>query len=319
MKTETTKLEQPRKRRLWPWVIGLGALLWLAASLASCAVAGIAAILIGAGGQASWHRGDAVGLIYIEGPIGISGASASVDSRAIIDFIKQAEATPSVKAIVLYINSPGGAVVPSAEMYRAIREATKPVVAVMGDVAASGGYYIAAGADKIIAHPATITGSIGVYGQMINAAELFEKLGIEGVIIRSGDAKAAGNWFEHPTAEQLAVEQAIVDEMHEMFIQDVAAGRGKPETEIRRLADGRPYTGKQALELGLVDALGNLEDAIDAAAQLGNIAGEPSIIEYRRTMSLTEALLTSSAQRRPLLEQWLDFQMSLPQMLYLGQ
>ena len=292
---QENQIEKPRKRRVWSWVVGTVAVFVILSGVGSCALLGIMANLALGDRQPSWRFGDAVGVIYIEGPIGVSSVSsaASVNSSTIINFIKQAEANSSVKAIVLYINSPGGAVVPSVEMYHAVKEAQKPVVAVMGDVAASGGYYIAAGADKVLAHPATITGSIGVYGQLINAAELLEKLGVEGIIIRSGDSKAVGNWYERPTKEQIAIEQAIVDELHNMFVQDVATGRDMSEKEVRVLADGRPYTGKQALELGLIDMLGNLEDAIDQAAELGSIEGTPEVIEYRPVPTFTELLLSS--------------------------
>jgi protease-4 len=190
----------------------------------------------------------------------------------------------------------------------------------MADVAASGGYYIACGADKIVAHPASITGSIGVYGQLINAAELLEKLGVEGIIVRSGDQKAVGNWFERPTAEQLAVEQGIVDELNDMFVEVVAEGRDMDEDKVRGLADGRAYTGKQALELGLVDVLGNMEDGISAAAEMGEIEGQPQVINYKRTPSLLETWL--GARRLPghevALLEWLDAQFVVPQMRYVA-
>jgi protease-4 len=238
---------------------------------------------------------DAVGVIYVEGMIGPSGSGtvSMVNSEVVLDYVKQAESDSRVKAIVVYVNSPGGAVVPSDQIYHALRDAAKPVVAAMGDVAASGGYYIAVGADTIVAHPATLTGSIGVYGQIINAADLLETLGIEGIIVRSGDNKAAGNWFEHPTEEQLAIEQAMVDELYELFVSVVSEGRGMDIDRVRELADGRAYTGRQALELGLVDRLGSLPDAIREAARMGGIDGEPQIIEYRRTPSLFELWFAS--------------------------
>jgi protease-4 len=310
---------KPRKKRIWPWIAGAGVVLVALWGLGACALVGIVS---GARNErTSWSPGDAVGMIYIEGPIGIRSSSpgGSVNSEEILDFIRQAESNPRVKAIIVFINSPGGAVVPSDEMYRALRDATKPVVAAMGDVAASGGYYIACGADKILAHPATITGSIGVYGQVINAADLLEKLGIEGIIIRSGDSKAIGNWFEHPTEEQLAIEQAIVDELYDLFVRAVAAGRDMDEERVRELADGRPFTGQQALDVGLVDALGSLSDAIEEAARMGKIEGTPQIIEYKRTPSLIELWLGAQRARRgdPLLQEWLDT-FSLPQMRYIG-
>jgi protease-4 len=264
---------------------------------------------------------DAVGVIYIEGTIGVGASGSSrVDSATILNYVKQAESDRRVKAIVVYINSPGGTVVPSAEMYRALREAKKPVVASMGDVAASGGYYIACGADKILAHPATLTGSIGVYGQMINAADLLEKLGVEGIIVRSGESKAAGNWFEHPTEEQLAIEQALVDELYELFVQAVAEGRGMDVETVYELADGRPYTGQQALRVGLVDALGNLSDAIKEAAKMAKIEGEPRTIEYRRIPSPLEMWLGVRQGRQGdiALVEWLDAQFALPQARYIG-
>jgi protease-4 len=173
----------------------------------------------------------------------------------------------------------------------------------------------------IIAHPATVTGSIGVYGQLLNAAQLFEKLGIEGIIVRSGDSKAMGNIFERPTAEQLAIRQEMVDELHELFVQTVAEGRDMDIEKVRELADGRPYTGRQALELGLVDQLGGVADAIQEAARLGGIEGEPEVIEYQQPVSLWQVW---AGVRQPTrwdgqaLLTWLDKQYSIPQMRYVG-
>jgi len=304
-------------RRAWLWVGGIVLALVVVWSAAACVLIGV---LAGRPGAAIPVGGDLVGVIYLEGSIGVTtpGSGGAVDSQQIIDYVKAAESNPRVKAIVVYINSPGGAVVPSDLMYQALRHAEKPVVAAMGDVAASGGYYVACGADRILAHPATITGSIGVYGQLVNAAELLSSIGVEGIIVRSGDSKAMGNWFEHPTEEQLAIEQQIVDQLYELFVQAVAEGRGMAVDEVRGLADGRPFTGQQALEVGLVDALGSLPDAIDAAADLGGIVGEPRVIEYRRTPSLLELWL--SAQRRPDGElavlQWLDDRFAIPSVRY---
>ena len=307
------------KRRVWAWVVGVGGLLVLLTGTALCALVGLSM-----GAQApgiSWG-GDAVGLIYIEGMIGtgISGAVGTVDTQAVLDYVRQADANRRVKAIVVYINSPGGSPLPADQMYHALREATKPVVVAMGDVAASGGYYIAAGADKVYAHPATITGSIAVYGRLINAAQLFEKLGVEGIIVRSGASKAIGNVFEQPTEEQVAIEQGLVDELHDLFVRSVAEGRGMDEQEVRALADGRPYSAQQALELGLVDEIGTLADATQEAARMGDIVGEPEIIEYKRTPTLLEAWLGALDSRRSdaALQDWLDPQWGLPQMRYFG-
>jgi protease-4 len=307
------------KRRLWPWLLALGGVVVLAASLGLCVFS--AYLLSAQQDRVSWGV-DAVGLLRIEGDIGMATvAGAGVNSEAILDQIRQAEGNDRVKALVVFINSPGGTVVPADEIYQALRAASKPVVAVMGDVAASGGYYIACGADKIYAHPATITGSIGVYGRLLNAAELLDKLGVEGIIVRSGDSKAVGNIFERPTAEQLAIEQAIVDELHELFVLAVVEGRGLEAGAVRELADGRPYTGRQALELGLVDELGGLSDAIDEAARLGGIEGEPEVIEYQQPVSLFEmwaGIRQPPAWDSQALLTWLDAQYPVPQMRYVG-
>jgi protease-4 len=148
-----------------------------------------------------------------------------------------------------------------------------------------------------------------------------DKLGVEGIIVRSGDSKAAGNVFERPTDEQLAIEQAIVDELHELFVQAVAEGREMDAEVVRGLADGRPYTGRQALELGLVDEFGGLSDAIHEAARLGGIEGEPEVIEYQQPATLLE--MWTSVRQPPLWDSqallaWLDAQVPVPQMRYVG-
>lgn len=304
-------------RRGWVWVAVVGIVL----VVGWCGGIAVLSGLVFGSSSVSWGVGDAVAVVYIEGAIGGGAAAGGVDTAAVLDAIAQAERDGQVKAIVAFVNSPGGSVVPSDEMYQALLEATKPTVAAMGDVAASGGYYVACGADKIVAHPASITGSIGVYAQLINAADLLDKLGVEGIIIRSGDSKATGNWFEHPTAEQLATEQAIVDELYDMFVGIVATSRDLSEEQVRGLADGRAYTGRQALGLGLIDELGSLDDAIQLAAQMGGIAGEPRVVEYRHTPSVLDLWLGARAadQTDLAILQWLDAQVSLPEMRYTGQ
>jgi protease-4 len=313
--------ERTRRRtgskRAWLWVGGIVLALVVVWGAAACVLVGA---LVGRPSQPMPVGRELVAVIYLEGSIGTAtpGSGGIVDSQQIIDYVQAAEGNRRVKAIVVYINSPGGAVVPSDLMYQALRDAEKPVVAVTGDVAASGGYYVACGADRILAHPATITGSIGVYGQLVNAAELLSTIGVEGIIVRSGDSKAMGNWFEHPTEEQLAIEQQIVDQLYELFVQAVAEGRSMDPGEVRKLADGRPFTGQQALEVGLVDALGSLPDGIDAAADLAGIVGEPGVIEYRRTPSLLELWLSTQGRSNGELAvlQWLDDQFAIPSVRY---
>ena len=192
---------------------------------------------------------------------------------------------PSVKAVVLRINSPGGAVTASDIMYQEVihfrRETHKPVVACMMDVAASGAYYIAMGCDRVYAHPSTVTGSIGVIMSLYNATGLFAKLGINSDPIKSGPNKDIGNPGRPMTAEERAILQSMVDNFYGQFVHVVAEGRQMPEDQVRRLADGRVYTGADAKKAGLVDEIGYLEDAIrDAMAQAS--IKDASIIAYDR-------------------------------------
>ena len=226
--------------------------------------------------------GPAVAVIRLEGVI-LSDRSATslqaITPKRVKDLLEQAEEDPFVRAVVVRIDSPGGDVVASDEIYRMLLEMEKPVVASMGSVAASGGYYIACGADHIVAHPDSLTGSIGVISQFVNAEGLMEKLGVEVVVIASGPAKDIGSPFREMTEEEQALWRGIIDEVYQDFVTVVAERRGLPMDQVRELADGRVYTGHQALEAGLVDDLGTLEDAIAKAAELGGIEGEPEVIE----------------------------------------
>lgn len=190
-----------------------------------------------------------------------------------------------VKAVVLRVNSPGGAVTASDIMYRDLvnfrRETGKPVVVCMMDVAASGAYYLAMGSDLVYAHPTTVTGSIGVIMSLYNAAGLFSKLGVTSDPIKSGPNKDIGNPGRPMTAEERAIMQGMVDSFYGQFVHIVAEGRHMPEEQVRVLADGRVYTGVEAQKLGLVDRVGYLDDAIQAAMQLACIC-DATIIAYDR-------------------------------------
>jgi protease-4 len=242
--------------------------------------------------------GDVVAIVRVEGTL-VSGKeedwllsdSGVVYSESIIEQLQRAEGSPSVKAIVLRVNSPGGGVVASDEIYHALLEIQKPVVVSMSEVAASGGYYISCGADEIVANPTTLTGSIGVIGTSPNLEGLLDKIGIQVTVIKSGDMKDALSPFREPTEEELEYYQTIIDEAYAQFVGIVAEGRDLPPDEVREIADGRVYTGLQALELGLVDELGNFPEAIDLAAELGGIDGEPQVIDYGGPPSLMDILL----------------------------
>ncbi len=231
------------------------------------------------------------------GPFGNAGVAFSND---VIADIKKAKADADVKAIVLAVNSPGGGVVASDEIYHALSGADKPVVVVIGDLGASGGYYISMASDWIIANPSSLVGSVGVISEFPNAEGLMEKVGVDFVVITSGPRKDFGSPYREMTEAEREYWQVIIDETYEGFVEIVAKGRGMTVDEVRRLADGGVYSGRQALELKLIDQLGYEEDAITKAAELGGIAGEPRIIEYDREPTLFD-LLTQATARPSLL------------------
>ncbi|NOY05698.1 MAG: signal peptide peptidase SppA [Chlorobi bacterium] len=209
-----------------------------------------------------------------------------------VSLCKRYRKRSSVKAIVVRINSPGGAVAPSQEMYEELRKTreVKPVVISMSSVAASGGYYVALGGTRILANPGTITGSIGVVSQFINTGELMKKIGVSQTTIKSGKFKDLGNPWRRMTEAEKEYWQRTINEVYSQFVKAVARERAIDEDSVRRIADGRVYTGSQAVSIGLIDSLGTYEDAIALAAKLGNITGEPRIIRKRRRLSFIEEL-----------------------------
>jgi protease-4 len=217
------------------------------------------------------------------------------------DYLTRAESDGGVKAIVLRIDSPGGSAAASQEIaseIRLFREKTgKPVVVSMGDVAASGGYYISAYADRIVANPSTITGSIGVITEFIYIDGLLDKLGLELETVKSGRHKDMG--IRPLTSEQLEIMQGITDDLYREFVSAVANGRGLPASQVEELATGQPYTGNQALSLGLVDELGGLDTAVDVAASLAGIT-IPEVEEYSPPASFLGGLLGGVSLPSPL-------------------
>jgi protease-4 len=229
---------------------------------------------------------DRIALIRIEGVI--------LDAQETIGELKRFSENPSVKAIVLRIDSPGGGVVPSQEIYDAVRrvrsKSNKAVIASMGSVAASGGYYIAAATDRIVANPGTLTGSIGVIMETANFEGLLQKVGVEGVVVKSGKYKDVGSPLRKMSDEERGLLQTVMDDVHKQFMEAVAEGRALELTDVQALADGRIFTGRQAKDAKLVDELGNLEDAIQLAADVVGIEGEPKVVEQRRRFSFRELL-----------------------------
>jgi protease-4 len=221
--------------------------------------------------------GKKIAVIELLGPI--------YDSRKIVGQFKHFGEQKSIKAIVFRIDSPGGGVAASQEIYEAVkraRESGKPIVASMGSVAASGGYYVACGADTIMANPGTTTGSIGVIAEFPNIRELLGKIGVQYEVVKSGRYKDIGSPFHDMTREEKARLQSWVDDAYDQFVTVVSEERGLSKKVVLQLADGRVFTGQQALKLGLVDLIGDYETAISLAAELGGISGKPDIVKIQQ-------------------------------------
>ena len=230
-------------------------------------------------------RGERVGVISVSGMIS--------DSESTIEQLKKFVKDDSVKAIVLRINSPGGGVAPSQEIYEEVKKARakKPILSSLGALAASGGYYIACATQRVYANPGTITGSIGVIMPFMNVKDLVEKLGVKGMTVKSGAFKDMGSPLRDMTPGERELLQGVVDNVHLQFVNAVADGRNLDREHVLRIADGRIFTGEQAKGLGLVDVLGNLEDAISDAGKIGKISGEPKVVTIpKKKISFLELL-----------------------------
>jgi protease-4 len=223
----------------------------------------------------SFLSGEGVGVLRVEGTID--------DSHSLLTELKRFKDAPWIKAIVIRIDSPGGAVGPTQEIFQELQKIKnkKPLIASMGGMATSGGYYVASACDQIVANPGTLTGSIGVIMQLGNIEELLKKLGVKPYNVKSGANKDLGSPFQPLSSEGKAILQSLVDNVHNQFIGAVAGARSMEEAEVRRLADGRVYSGAQAKELGLVDQLGNLEDAIELAAKRAGLEERPPVYYSR--------------------------------------
>ncbi len=232
-----------------------------------------------------------VALIRVEGII--------LDSRKVIEELEEYSKDSSVKAVVLRVNSPGGGVAPAQEIYEEIikLKAEKKVVVSMGSVAASGGYYISSPADKIVASPGTLTGSIGVIMEIHNVKGLMEKFGVKTKTIKSGKYKDIASVFKSITEKEKEILQAILDDVHSQFIKAVSDSRGIAYEEVIKLSDGRIFTGKRAKELGLVDEIGNLNYAIKLAGKLSGIKGEPHVVSKREKFNLWDLLIGTDSPK----------------------
>lgn len=229
------------------------------------------------GGSWSFPSRESVAIIDIQGPI--------FDVREPLRQIKSYTDNSSVKAIVVRVNSPGGAVAPSQELYEELKRAKekgKKVVVSMGSVAASGGYYLACAADEIYANPGTITGSIGVIAEFPNIEGLMDKVGIKFETIKTGKYKDTGSMFRPMNEDEYDLLHEMLMDVYDQFVEAVAESRGMPIKKVREYADGRVFSGRQALEYGFVDALGTQSDAIERAATLAGIKGKPHVIRKQK-------------------------------------
>ena len=235
---------------------------------------------------------DGVGIVELKGLI--------ISPEQVLKHLTEFRHNPNVKSIVLRIDSPGGSVGASQEIYKEVirTNEVKPVIASMGSMGASGGYYAALGAENIIANPGTMTGSIGVIIKFPNLEGLFEKIGYRSEVIKSGPLKDVGASNRPMSEKERKLMQDLIDNVYGQFVRDIAIARGMEENTIKELADGRIYTGEQALEVGLIDSLGNFTDAIIIAAEMGGLDIEnPQLIYPKedRKFSLFN-LLTSAEQ-----------------------
>lgn len=238
---------------------------------------------------------ERIAVIPISGTISLGRAlSGGADSTHIIESIEAADKNPSVKAILLEINSPGGSPVASAEIAEAIKNAEKPTVAWIGETGASGGYWAASAADMIVAHQMSITGSIGAFSTIFEAEELMNKIGLRQQTIKSGEFKDIGTPFRNMTDDEKAIFQEIVLDIKDQFVEAVAENRALEKEYVMQIADGRPYLGTKALELKLVDKLGSQKDAIALAAELSNTTTRKTLY-YGKERNPLEGLVTQAS------------------------
>jgi protease-4 len=223
------------------------------------------------GNNKGFSLAEKIGVVEVLGPI--------TSSKNVIEDLKTFENDESVKAIVLRVDSPGGGVGPAQEIHAAVKALkSKPVIVSMGSVAASGGYYIAAPAAHVFANPGTITGSIGVIMEFPDIAQLLEKIGLHRRVIKSGEFKDIGSPVRDMTPAERELLQGLIDDVYMQFAEAVASGRNMDIEEVKNIADGRIFSGRQAKELGLIDELGGLQAAIEYASRRVGISGKPKVV-----------------------------------------
>lgn len=232
-----------------------------------------AAVMIAAMGEDGLGSvgGDRIGVIEITGPI--------MESKKTVADLRKFERDENIKGIVVRVNSPGGAVAPSQEIFHAVKRAKKkkPLAVSMGSTAASGGYYIAIGSDKIFANQGTVTGSIGVITQLFNVSELVEKVDLKVHTVKTGPYKDSGSPFREFDLKDEVYFRQLIQDIYDQFVEDVAAEREMELDKVKEYADGRVFTGRQAKELDLVDEIGTMHDAVKWVADEAKVEGEPKL------------------------------------------
>jgi protease-4 len=261
-------------RNRWLW----GCALLIVGTIATIALAFFVVNVAMSGDEmafASLH--GRIGLVELEGEIS--------ESESVVDQLDRMQRDPTVKAVVLRLDSPGGGVAASQEIYdavRRLRDEGKPVVASMAGVAASGAYYVACAADSIVANPGTLTGSIGVIMSFPNTEELFRKVGVKFETIKTGKFKDVGSMWRPMTDDERTLLQEVLGNVYDQFVDAIVEGRGMAKEDILPYAVGRIFSGDQAMEYGFVDRLGSLEDAIEMASDMAGIEGRPSVVRKER-------------------------------------
>ncbi|HID96395.1 MAG TPA: signal peptide peptidase SppA [Candidatus Latescibacteria bacterium] len=233
-------------------------------------------------------KGKKVALVEVKGTI--------LNSKSVVRKLRKHSRDGSILALVLRVESPGGSVAACQEIYeevRRLRRSGMKIVASMGNIATSGGYYVAVAADTIVANPGTVTGSIGVIAQLANTEGLLRKLGIRFETVKSGRYKDIGSPFKKMTTEERQLLQGVIDDAYDQFVDAVVSERGLSREDVLKVADGRIFTGRQALTYGLVDLLGGYQDAIDLAGEMAGIGKDPPVIKEKERPNLFELLFGS--------------------------
>jgi len=241
--------------------------------------------------------GDAVYVIPIKGMITLDGCEGGLFEMAscttvsdVKEALEEAESDPTVKAVILDVNSGGGSVVASREMMRVVKSSKKPVVAWIGEAGASGAYYVVSAADYIVADRDSMMGSIGVIASFVQYYDLMGEIGVNVTVIKSGETKDMGSPYRPMTEEEQELMQDMIDKIYLDFVGDVAENRGLSQDFVENISSGQVYLGSEALTLGLIDAVGGFDEAVSVAKNLGGLSGEPRIVRPERQESLLELI-----------------------------